>query len=283
MKKILFSIFLLFNLSPLHAEEVSSGYELEAKHARELLARAIQRYQEVGDKAFAEFSRQGEFVIGNLYVYVVSAEGHMLASGGPSAVLVGRDISPLLDDSLKQAFTEVLAEPKSAQVRSSEYRWLNWQDNRVERKRAYYRKLDDKIFAVGYYLPRSSPFEAQRLLDEAVTSMGADPVETIKRINRLDPFFNRDDLYVYVVNLDTEKFEAHGFQPRLIGTDFRSLSNASDKVGQKVLDAISGKEEAAVGYSWTNPMTRKLEHKQVLLRRSGNYLIAVGHYSSSQN
>lgn len=283
MNKVLILILLsLFSMSGmLRAESVPSGYEQEAEEARALLTQAIARYKETGDNALAEFSRQGEFTRGNLYIYVVDTQGKMLASGGPSVFLIGRDISPLLDDSLRQAFSKVLEAPQTDEIQSAEYRWLNWQDNQIERKRAYYQRVDDKIFAAGYYLPRSSKAEAQLLLDDTITAITQDPDATLQRINKLDPFFNRDDLYVYVVDLQTEKFAAHGFQTRLIGTDFRGLkTNSGEKVGQKVLAALQGKNEASVSYGWVNPVTKKPERKQALLRRSGNYLVAVGYYQA---
>ncbi|WP_411561690.1 cache domain-containing protein [Pseudomonas shirazensis] len=281
MKHVLSLVLLsLVSMSPMASTEgVPSGYEQDAEVARTLLGKAIKRYKEVGDKALAEFSRQGQFTQDSFYIYVVDIRGKMLASGGPSALLVGRDISPLLDDSLRQAFIEVLNAPIRDEVQSREYRWTNWHDNKVERKRAFYQRVDDKIFASGYYLPRSSEAEAQRLLDEAIVEIQDHDVVALQRINRLDPYFNRDDLYVYVVDLRTERFVAHGFQARLLNTDFRSLTtNSGEAVGEKVLNALQGKQQAQASYGWVNPVTGKPERKQVLIQRSGDYLVAVGFY-----
>lgn len=281
MKSTLTLILLsMLSTSPMaSAKDIPSGYEQEAREARALLGKAVERYKVVGDTALAEFSRQGEFTRDNFYIYVVDTQGKMLASGGPSAILIGRDVSPLLDDSLREAFTQVLKAPPSSEIQSREYRWTNWHDNKVERKRAFYQRLDNKIFASGYYMPRSSQSEAQRLLEEAIVELEGDDVRTLQRINRLDPFFNRDDLYVYIVDFRSERFVAHGFQSRLLNTDFRTLTtNTGEAVGQKVLDAIAGKNEAVASYGWVNPVTGKRERKQVLIRRSGEYLVAVGYY-----
>jgi hypothetical protein len=48
-----------------------------------LLEKALAYYHDNGDKAFAAFSRQGEFVDKDRYVFVVDTKGVMLASGGP--------------------------------------------------------------------------------------------------------------------------------------------------------------------------------------------------------
>jgi len=64
--------------------------------ARALLEKALGYYHDQGDKAFAAFSRQGEFVDHDRYVFVVDTQGVMLASGGPSSALIGRDVSQVL-------------------------------------------------------------------------------------------------------------------------------------------------------------------------------------------
>ncbi len=273
-------IFCLGSLARItFADEVPAGYEREAAEARALLTRAVERYEQVGDAAFAEFNRQGRFTSQDLYTYVVDTRGTMLASGGPSALLIGRDVTPLLDASLREAFIETLREPESGMVQSREYRWMNWRDNRIERKRAYYQRIGDRIFAAGYYMPRSSRDEAERLLDDAQDSLQQDPLATLARINRLDPFFNRDDLYVYVVDLETEKFVAHGFLRRLIGTGFRTLkSRKGTPIGELALQAIRYQNAASITYDWINPVTGAQESKEALLRRSGKHLLAVGFY-----
>ena len=69
-----------------------------------LLEKALAYYHDNGDKAFAAFSRQGEFVDKDRYVFVVDTKGVMLASGGPSSALIGRDVSETLGPDLQKAF-----------------------------------------------------------------------------------------------------------------------------------------------------------------------------------
>lgn len=262
---------------------ISAGYEADARQAHLLLEKAVASYRERGEQVLAEISRQGQFTTSHHYVYVVNTQGVMLASGGPSVLLLGRDISNLLDEELSVAFQQVLSQPESGIVHSQQYRWMNWKDGKVERKHAYYQRVGDKIFAAGYYLPRSSPEEAASLLHDAVVSIGSSAQETLERINRLDQFFNRDDLYVFVVDLDKEQFIAHGFNRRLVGTNFRSLKAVDGQpIGQQMLAAIKDKQQAEVSYLWRNPVTEKQEPKATLLERVGNYMIAVGYYSTNQ-
>ncbi len=257
---------------------VAPGYEEEAARATALLNKAVALYKEEGKTAFAKFSRQGEFTDGDLYVYVLDRDGRMLAAGGPSAALIGRDVSPLLDDELKEHLAEALKQPDSDKIYSDEYRWMNWRDGKVEPKRVYYQLYDDKSFAVGYFVQRSSPEAAKKLLDDAAAKVQENPQQAIQRINQLDPEFNRDDLYVFVADLTSQTMVAHGYNRRLIGIHFPDMKNpAGIQVGQKLIDAANA-GESAVTYEWPNPVTGHLEEKETLIRKVGNYLVAVGYY-----
>src|SRR5690554_8235040 len=99
----------------------------------------------------------------------------MLASGGPSRKLIGRDISPLLDDQLQLGFEAVLAQPVTGQIQEGEYRWINWRQGQDERKKAYYQILDEHIHAAGYHIPRSDPADAHNLLHPGAQAHKARP------------------------------------------------------------------------------------------------------------
>src|SRR3990167_4229748 len=99
----------------------------QEQRARDLLQRAVDYYRVQGDTAFAAFSRQGEFIDGEHYVFVVDTSGTMLASGGSSAVLIGRDVSAVLEPELRTAFAQGLASAEG-RVESAEYRWMNVRD-----------------------------------------------------------------------------------------------------------------------------------------------------------
>ncbi|HEX8595020.1 MAG TPA: cache domain-containing protein [Pseudomonas sp.] len=273
---------LLLGLALLTGAQASddAAYSEQSDQARTLLHKAITRYRENGDTVLAQISRQGEFTDGEQYVYVIDSHGVMLASGGLSAIYIGRNVLPLLDEERKPLLEQILREPDNGQMRSEEYRWMNPNDGKVERKRAWYQRVGDKIFAVGYYLPRSSSQAAKALLDDALKALQNDPAATLKGINQLDKAFNRDDLYVFVVDTNTRKMVAHGYNPRLIDTDFLRLQAIDGQpIGHQMLKAIEGKTTALVSYKWRNPATGKAEPKNTLIQRSGHYLVAVGYYA----
>ncbi|MFR0691777.1 cache domain-containing protein [Enterobacterales bacterium AE_CKDN230030158-1A_HGKHYDSX7] len=282
MKTLLKSLLLLSFLSslPAFAAQTTAADQAEATRAKALLSRAVTAYKQEGDKAFAAFSRQGEFVDGDLYVFVVDSQGTMLASGGPSVVLIGRDVSSTLDPSLQQQFAKTLKSPETGKVQQADYRWKNWADGQVERKHVYYQRVGERFLAVGYYIPRASAQQAAAMLDKAVKAVEADPEGTFKQVTARDKAFIEDDLYVFVVDLDTSKFVAHGFNTRMVGTDFDSLKDpGGNPIGHAMLELVKAKGEAEFEYQWRNPVTSKVENKHAFLRKAGHYLVAVGYYT----
>ena len=252
----------------------------QAPAAKALLERAVARYQNDGDKAFAAFSRQGEFVDGERYVFVVDTKGVMLASGGPSVVLIGRDVSQVLEPDLQKAFKEVLQTPASKGIQEAEYRWNNWADGKVERKRVYFQRVGERILAVGYYVPRASAEQARALLDKASDALKRDESATLTSINQLNGGFLQDDLYVFVVNLDDNRYVAHGTNLRLVNTDFSKVKDPEGKpVGAPILALVKKQDEGQYAYRWRNPVTGKIENKHAYVRKVGHYLVAVGYYS----
>lgn len=260
------------------------AYAEESARAKALLEKAVTAYRKEGDKALAAFSRQGEFVDNELYVYVIDIHGVMQASGGPSARLIGRDVSAVLDADLKTAFEKALAEPEGP-VREQQYRWMNWQDGKVELKHTYYQRIGDRVLAVGYYLPRATPAQAKDLLDKATQAVETDPQAAIKAVNGLDQAFYQDDLYVFIVDLQSNRYVAHGYNLRMVGTDFSKVKDSTGAaIGQQMLDKVNGESGGGeVSYRWRNPVTEREEQKTTSVKKVDHYLVAVGYYSGESS
>ncbi|MDH4581660.1 calcium channel protein [Pseudomonas sp. BN415] len=254
----------------------------EEQRARQLLLRAVEYYQLQGDAAFAAFSRQGEFIDGEHYVFVVDTHGTMLASGGTSAVLIGRDVTEALEAELRDGFRQAL-QGAEGEVRVAEYRWMNARDGRVERKRVFFQRVGDRVIAVGLYLPRATPQQAEQLLQRVVTALEQDPQAGIAAINALSPRFREDDLYVFVIDLDTGRYLAHGYNLRLLGVAFASVRDPDGKpVGAPILALMKDRRAGGYDYRWKNPVTGKVEDKYALLRKTGHLLVAVGYYKKPE-
>ena len=275
MRRISWLLLLCF--SQVHA---ASTQEEDATAAKALLEKALAYYQSNGDKAFAAFSRQGEFVDHDRYVFVVDTQGVLLASGGPSSALIGRDVSEVLGPDLRQSFKDALKVPEGQGIQQADYRWQNWNDGKVERKHVYYQRVGERILAVGYYLPRATPEQARALRNKAAKALVADEVGTLKAINSLQGGFLQDDLYVFVVDLDTQRYVAHGTNLRLINTDFAKIKDPDGKpVGEPILKMMTEQDQGEYKYRWKNPVTDKVENKHAYIRKSGHFMVAVGYYS----
>ncbi|WHS61697.1 cache domain-containing protein [Pseudomonas sp. G2-4] len=266
---------LMLGLAPVHAATTDDG-----QAARALLEKALAYYHDNGDKAFAAFSRQGEFVDKDRYVFVVDTQGVMLASGGPSSALIGRDVSEVLGPDLRKAFKDALKTPEASGIQQAEYRWQNWADGKVERKHVYFQRVGERILAVGYYLPRASAEQARALLGKASSDLLKNEKATLTAINSLKGGYLQDDLYVFVVDLNTRRYVGHGTNLRLINTDFAKVKDPDGKpVGEPILALIGKQDEGEYEYRWKNPVTGKVEDKHAYLKEVGHFLVAVGYYS----
>lgn len=271
------SWLLLLCFSQVHA---ATTEDKDAEAAKALLEKALAYYQGNGDKAFAAFSRQGDFVDHDRYVFVVDTQGVLLASGGPSSALIGRDVNEVLGPDLRESFKAALSVPDGQGIQQAEYRWQNWNDGKVERKHVFYQRVGERILAVGYYLPRATPEQARALRNKAANALVKDEAGTLKAINSLQGGFLQDDLYVFVVDLDTQRYVAHGTNLRLINTDFSKIKDPDGKpVGEPILKLMAEQDQGEYKYRWKNPVTDKVENKHAYVRKVGHFMVAVGYYS----
>lgn len=284
--KMVFKMFILLFASVVLQAQAQTAASEEGAAARQLLSEAVSYYKEHGEKAFATFSRQGPFVKDDMYVYAINTNGIMLASGGPTVMLIGRDIfntidtTSTIDDELKPKFQEALSMPESDTIHEAVYPWGHWSSvGRIMTKHVYFQRVGDTVLAVGYYRPRASSEEALKLLQTAVDAINSEPRETFNAINSLDRRFYLDDLYVFAVELDSKKFVAHGSNLRLIGRNFGTLTDRDGKpFGKEALDKIATNEMVEFDYQWQHPISGEIEHKHAFARKVGDYLVGVGYY-----
>jgi hypothetical protein len=265
------------------AQAGAAGAQDDEQRAKALLERAVIYYQEHGESAMAAFSRQGDFIDNNCYVMVLNTQGVMLASGGPSSYLIGKNVGGALPGELATAFATALKTGADQGVQKAEYRWKSWEGDLDLNKIVYYRRVDEKLFAVGYYISRQTSEHAQAMLDKVSNAMTSNPASTLEAINQVDPAFRLDDLYPYVIDLDTRRFVAHGSNKRLVGVDFSTINDAHGKpLGAPLLRMVQRKAAGEFQYDWMNPVTNSIEHKHAYFRRVGHYLTAVGYYQSNE-
>jgi len=273
----------------LHAQEPAQQRTLgsversHASQARSLLDNAVLTFQAKGpEQALAAFNdRNGEYVNGQYYIFVLGEDGTMHASSGPSAALVGLNVGELKDAAGKSFIREILDKSAKQDSGEVEYKWLNPADNKVENKISQFRKVGDHVLCVGYYIPRATAEHAKALLDRAVQQVkDKGPEAAFRNFNDPRGGFVFNDEYVFVIGLDDGRYRASGSSPNLVGVDVRNVNDAAGKPLFKEMIELARKQgSGSVDYVWRNPATNAVEQKHTLIRRVDDVLLGVGYYT----
>ena len=262
---------------------VSAADHATPREARALFDQAVSYLKANGpDKSWKAFNnRSGPFVKKDLYVYVIDAKGTYLANGAAPADLVGLNVLDTVDASGNPLFRNMIAVTDKQPEAKIRYVWLNRKSNRVEPKVAWLHREGDYILGVGYYAPRSTADDARKLLDAACAEVRKQGIaQAAARFNDTRGNFVRDDLYVFAVNLQSGRFEAHGMNPKWVGADATDLHDVEGKpLIREMLELAKTKGEGTVDYVWRNPVTNAVEKKRTFIRRENDSLIGVGFYA----
>jgi cytochrome c len=253
------------------------------REARALFDQAVKYLQVNGEeKAWAAFSDpKGPFVKKDLYVYVIDRQGTYVANGAAPDSLIGMKVLDSVDAAGKPLFREMIAVTEKQPEARIRYVWLNRKSNQVQPKVAWLHREREHILGVGYYAPRSTSEDAQKFLDAASAEIKKNGLaKALDSFNNPRGPFAHDDLYVFAVNLESGKFEAHGMNPKWTGTDASSLHDVEGRpLVKEMLDLAKSKGQGTVDYVWRNPVTNAVEKKRTFIRRENGSLIGVGYYS----
>lgn len=253
--------------------------ELEAR-AERLLDVATRHVEQKGEAGAHDFGRQSAFVDRDLYAYALRLDGVFLASGGSSAVLVGENVIKQTDSDGKPFFREMIETALRDGQGRVEYRWYNPADSRGEPKLTLFRRVGDIIVAVGFYPPRATPVEARALLNKAVDAIVASRESALAAFQDLGSPFLRNDLYVFVVDIESGRMLAHGATPALIGTNGRELRDPDGKaIVVEMIEIARERGAGELAYAWPNPVTGRVENKHSFFRTHEGLLIGVGSYT----
>ena len=270
---------LMFTMSSL----TSAAEHSTPREARAMFDQAVKYLQANGpEKSWAAFNnRQGAFVKKDLYVYVIDRKGTYIANGAAPDSLIGLNVLDSVDAAGNPLFRQMIAVTEKQDEARIRYVWLNRKHNHVEPKVAYLHREGDYILGVGYYAPRSTSDDARKLLDAASAQIKKQGMaKALASFNDTRGNFIHDDLYVFAVNLQSGKFEAHGMNPKWTGTDASDLHDVEGKpLVKEMLALAKSKGEGIVDYVWRNPVTNTVEKKRTFIRRENGSLIGVGFYS----
>jgi cytochrome c len=266
------------------AEANAAAATRDSTRAEALLTKAVQQYEDHKGAAFADFRPKGPFVDRELYVYALTTEGVGVASGGPSASLVGANLLGQQDAMGDYFFRNLVEKERTNDSGTLEYRWLNAVDNKVETKIAHFRRIGDTIIVVGHYVPRATPAEARALLGRAVSAVHANRQAALAAFNQRKGEYFADDLYVFVIDLTDKRTLAHGADPSLVGTDAsRIVDVAPSSFGHPLVDrmitAVAANNRGEIEYAWSNPVTDLGERKHAYLEKVNQMIVGVGYYA----
>ena len=270
-------------ITGLHANSALAGERATPREARALFDQAVKYIESnIPEKSWNTFNDpRGPFVKKDLYVYVIDRKGTYIANGASPNTLVGLTVLDSVDAAGKPLFREMIAVTEKQDEARINYVWLNRKTNHVEPKFAWLHRHGDYILGVGYYAPRSTASDARKMLDEAAVLVKTQGLATaLTSFNDAKGPFVRDDLYVFAVNLDNGKFEAHGANPKWSGTNASDLHDVEGHALIKdMIKLAKTKGEGTVDYVWRNPVTNAVEKKRSFVRRVGKTMLGVGFYA----
>jgi len=119
--------------------------------AESMVKKGIASIKENGkEKALAEFSNpKGQFVKGELYIFVVDTKG-VISAHGANAKLIGKSMYDIKDAAGKLFMQEIINVGKKGSG-WVEYQWTNPVSKKIEPKIAYVQGYGDMAVVCGIY------------------------------------------------------------------------------------------------------------------------------------
>jgi len=143
---------LVFTMMMLLCGAALSAAADDSAKAEALVKKGVAYLKSAGEeKAFEEFSnKKGQFVDGELYLFMVDFNGLTIAHGGNNA-LVGQDMKVLKDADGKFFIQEMIDLAKTKGSGWTEYKYRNPKTNEVQPKRSYVERVGDAFIGCGIY------------------------------------------------------------------------------------------------------------------------------------
>lgn len=125
---------------------------------------------------------------------------------------------------------------------------------------------------------RATAKEAEALVKKAVGHIKADREKAFADINDPKGQFVDRDLYLVVYRLDGMNL-AHGFNKKFIGKNMIDLRDADGKAFQRErMDIAKTQSSFWQDLKFVDPLTKKIEPKQMYCERTGDMLVCGGIY-----
>jgi len=124
-----------------------------------------------------------------------------------------------------------------------------------------------------------TPAQAEALVKKAITEIKASgKVKAFAEISNPKGKFIDRDLYVFVYDMKG-KCLAHGFNQKMIGKDLIDMKDPDGKFYVKErVEIAQSKGKGWQDYKFTNPMSKKVEHKTAYIEKVDDMIIGCGAY-----
>ena len=121
--------------------------------------------------------------------------------------------------------------------------------------------------------------EAEALVKKAVQLIKTDGKEkAFVEINNPKGKFIDRDLYIFVYDM-TGKCVAHGFNQKMIGKDLIEMKDKDGKYFVKErIEIAKTKGKGWQDYEFTDPITKKIEHKSAYIEKLDDLIVGCGIY-----
>lgn len=125
---------------------------------------------------------------------------------------------------------------------------------------------------------RSTRADAEALVNQGIELFASKgPEEGIRVINkRGKPFMDRD-LYLFVIGPDGT-IVAHAFDESRVGIPAEELYDEDGQPYGKLMMKLANDKGVWIPYRQFNPVSRKVEAKQSIVRKSNGYIFGCGVY-----
>ena len=135
------------------------------------------------------------------------------------------------------------------------------------------------VLMIGYGHAAGTPAEAEAMVKKAIAFYKANGQDkAFAEITNTKGQFVKDDLYVFVYDIKG-KCVAHGFNQKMVGKDLIDLKDAEGKFFVKErVEIVKTKGKGWQDYMFTNPTTKKLEHKTAYVEKMDDFIFGCGAY-----
>ena len=144
----------------------------------------------------------------------------------------------------------------------------------VQQKHSWLYEHDGYIFGSGYYLHDT---EVQTLVEKAVDLYKSKGDAAFGEITPEDRIIT-DDVYVFVLNVDTARTVAHGITPSLVGTISDTFLYKAEKPYKQIIDELELYGHTWISYVFLNPSADTAQIKRTWLELHDGYIFASGYY-----